>query len=75
MKVKIELDMLHFMMVYNFLKQAMDGVENRPEHLQYKLFKEAFREIDDQFSEQYTDELGEYFERRHLIRKALYNKS
>ena len=75
MTITIELDMLHFMMVYNLLKKATEEVNIRPEHLQFKIFKEAFSEIDDQFSEQYTDELGEYFERMHLIRKALYNKS
>jgi len=71
MKINIELDMLHFIIVYQFLSEAQKGVSKK-QNLNYDIYKEAFESIEAQFSDQYTEKHGEYFERRHLIRKALF---
>ncbi len=71
MKINIELDMLHFMVVYQFLVEATNKIEE-DKNFSFTIYKEAFQKIEEQFSDQYTEEHGRYFERRHLIRKALF---
>ena len=72
MTIQIELDMLHFMIVYQLLMETQKEIKMRSRsHISFDILKEAFQTIDEQFSEQYTDKHGEYFERRHLIRKTL----
>tara|TARA_R100001510_G_C7645976_1_gene203285 strand:+ start:1677 stop:1925 length:249 start_codon:yes stop_codon:yes gene_type:complete len=71
MKIKIEMSMIHFTMLYHYLMIANREVRQK-EGLNYELFREAFNELDKQFSEQYTDEHGACFEEDHMLREMLY---
>ena len=74
MKIKIELDVLHFMSVLNFLIEANKGIDEVPEkNLEFQIFQETFNEINDQFNEQYTDRMGYEFEMQYQIRELLFN--
>jgi hypothetical protein len=70
-KIKIEMDMIHFTMIYHYLSVAHKSVKDR-EGLNFLLFQEAFNDLDRQFSEQYTDEHGEEFEHQHELREIIY---
>ena len=69
--IKIEMDMIHFTMIYHYLSVAHKSVKDK-EGLNFLLFKEAFNHLDCQFSEQYTDEHGEEFEQEHELREMIY---
>ena len=70
-KIKIEMDMIHFTVMYHFLGVANEKVKQK-EGLNYTLFQEALNEIDRQFSEQYTDSHGKDFEENHMLREMIY---
>tara|TARA_R100001443_G_C3357558_1_gene178298 strand:+ start:1311 stop:1553 length:243 start_codon:yes stop_codon:yes gene_type:complete len=75
MKVKIELDVLHFMSVLNLLIEANRGIEEIPEtNLEFKLLQEAYEQVDRQFQEQYTDKMGYEFEMQYQIKGLLFDK-
>ena len=75
MKVKIELDVLHFMSVLNLLIEANRGIEEIPEtNLEFNLLQEAYEQVDRQFQEQYTDKMGYEFEMQYQIKGLLFDK-
>lgn len=75
MKVKIELDVLHFMSVLNLLTEANENIEKIPEkNLQFKILQEAYEEVTKQFQDQYTDGMGCEFEMQYQIKGLLFDK-
>ena len=75
MKVKIELDVLHFMSVLNLLTEANENIEKIPEkNLQFKILQEAYEEVTKQFQDQYTDNMGYEFEMQYQIKGLLFDK-
>lgn len=70
-KIRIEMDMIHFTMIYHYLSVAHKSVKDK-EGLNFLLFQEAFNDLDKQFSEQYTDEHGRCFEEDHMLREMIY---
>ena len=75
MKIKIELDVLHFMSVLNFLIEANKGIDEVPEkNLQFKILQEAYEEVTKQFQDQYTDGMGCEFEMQYQIKGLLFDK-
>lgn len=69
-KIKIEMDMIHFTVMYHYLGVANEKIKQK-EDLNYILFQEAFNELDRQFSEQYTDEHGKDFEEDYMLREMI----
>ena len=75
MKVKIELDVLHFMSLLNLLIEANKGIEEIPEtNLEFKLLQETYEQVSRQFQEQYTDSMGYEFEMQYQIKGLLFDK-
>ena len=75
MKVKIELDVLHFMSVLNLLTEANKSIEEVPEtNLEFKLLQEAYEHVSRQFQDQYTDNMGYEFEMQYQIKGLLFDK-
>ena len=75
MKVKIELDVLHFMSVLNLLTEANENIEKIPEkNLQFKILQEAYEEVTKQFQDQYTDGMGCEFEMQYQIKGLPFDK-
>lgn len=70
-KIKIELDMLHFMVAYQYLLLASEHSQKKV-GFNHMIFKESFEEIDRQFTEQYTEEHGEEFEHQHELRETIF---
>ena len=70
-KIKIELDMLHFMVAYQYLLLASEHSQKKV-GFNHMIFKEAFEEIDKQFTQQYTEEHGEEFEHQHELRETIF---
>ena len=67
MKIKIELGIVEFMVMYRFLMETNNGINERPDNnLDFSIFQEAFEDIEKQFSEQFTDEMGDVFERKYF---------
>lgn len=75
MTINLEIDMLLFVYVYNALKQEALKEPNDNDPFKKAMLKEAYEYVANELSEQYTEEHGEYLERRTLIKKALLNKS
>lgn len=74
MKIKIELGIVEFMVMYRFLMETNNGINERPDNnLDFSIFQETFEKIEKQFSEQFTDEMGDEFERVYKIRELLFN--
>ena len=75
MKIKIELDVLHFMSVLNLVTEANENIEKIPEkNLQFKILQEAYEEVTKQFQDQYTDGMGCEFEMQYQIKGLLFDK-
>ena len=76
MKIKIELGIVEFMVVYRFLMETNEGINERPDdNLDFLIFQEGFESIGKQFSEQYTDEMGDVFERKYFARELIFKKN
>jgi|TARA_R100001460_G_scaffold78214_4_gene119212 hypothetical protein len=74
MKVKIELDVLHFMSILNLLIEADKGIEEVPtNNLEFALLQEACKQVNEQFQDQYTEGMGCEFEMQYQIRELLFN--
>lgn len=74
MKIKLEIDVVHFMVLLRFLLETDKGIKERPDkQLDFVIFQEAFENIGKQFNKQYTDEMGDEFERLYKIRELLFN--
>jgi len=72
-KIKIELDMLQFMVAYQYLMLANEHAQVKgKKNFNHMVFKEAFDEIDRQFTEQYTEAHGEEFEQQHELRGTIF---
>jgi hypothetical protein len=70
-KINIELDMLHFMVAYQYLLLASKHSQKKV-GFNHMIFREAFEEIDKQFTKQYTEEHGEEFEHQHELRETIF---
>lgn len=76
MKIKIELGIVEFMVMYRFLMETNNGINERPdENLDFLIFQEGFESIGKQFSKQYTDEMGDVFERKYFARELMFKKN
>ena len=72
-KITIELDMLHFMVAYQYMLLANEHAQAKGKrNFNHMIFKEAFEEIDRQFNKQYTEEHGEEFEHQHELRETIF---
>ena len=76
MKIKIELGIVEFMVMYRFLMETNNGINERPDNnLDFSIFQEAFEDIEKQFSEQFTDEMGDVFERKYFAKELMFKKN
>jgi hypothetical protein len=75
-KINIELDMLHFMVAYQYLLLASKHKHSQKKvGFNHMIFREAFEEIDKQFTKQYTEEHGETnMNLEKLFLKSIQNK-
>tara|TARA_R110000744_G_scaffold119525_1_gene222935 strand:+ start:298 stop:513 length:216 start_codon:yes stop_codon:yes gene_type:complete len=71
MKIKLDIDMLHFVFIYESLKNNLEN----DDPFKRAMLKEAYDYVANELAEQYTDEHGQYLEIRSLVKKALLNKS
>lgn len=78
MKIKIELNVLLFMAVFKQLHEHdfLLFTNQRPvKDFDQELFKEAFIEVCKQFGEQFTDDMADEFERKHIAKKLLFENN
>jgi len=76
MKMKIELEVMDLLILYYLLLEANeDLMAKKKKDFFAHSFIEAFNKMDREISKQYTEEVGEYFERMHNLKKILYEKN
>ena len=71
MTINLEVDMLHFVFIYEVLKNNLDN----PDPFKKAMLQKAYDYVANELAEQYTDEHGEYLEYRNLIEKSMMNKN
>jgi hypothetical protein len=72
MTINLEVDMLHFVFLYELLKKNLD---TNSDPFKNAMLQKTYDYVADQLAQQYTDEHGEYLEYRNLIEKSMMNKN
>ena len=65
MTINLEVDMLHFVFIYELLK---NNLENDP--FKSAILREAYDYVSNELTEQYTVSHGEYLEKINIIKKS-----